>query len=408
MKFPYFTEGFEFARTPKIYFGAGKFNDLDKIISKTGKTVLIVTGTYSFKSSGKFDAITKSLQNKSVKYFHFSVKGEPSPDLIDNAVTEFKNKGIDVVLAVGGGSVMDTGKAISAMLPQNESVLNYLEGVGNGIEHNGVKIPFIAVPTTAGTGSEATKNAVLSKVGPDGFKKSLRHDNFVPDIAVIDPELMLSCPSTITAACGMDAFTQLLESYTSSKSTPLTDTLAHNGLIFLKDNLVSACTTGSNDVEVRAGMAYASLISGITLANAGLGIVHGLASAIGGFFNIPHGVICGTLIGPATKANIEKLKNYSNNNTLEKYANVGALLSIKDRNQLQMPFIRYNKDVDYYCNLLVKKIDEWTEKLKIPYLSDYGIKLSDIDKIICQTGNKNNPIKLGIDEIKKILLRRIK
>lgn len=389
---------FTFARIPKIYFGAGKFTGLDKIISEVGKTVLIVTGVHSFKSSGKWDVLIKALKDKSIKYFHFSVKGEPSPDSIDRAVSEFRRKDIDVVLAIGGGSAIDTGKAISAMLLQNTSVIDYLEGVGREISHNGIKVPFIAVPTTSGTGSEATKNAVLSRVGPDGFKRSLRHNNFVSDVAVVDPELMLSCPPGITAACGMDAFTQLLESYVSSQSTPLTDALVISGLEYLKDNLPLACSTGANDTKVRTAMAYASLISGIALANAGLGIVHGLASAIGGFFNIPHGVICGTLVGSVTEVTINRLKkgNDPENIALKKYAKIGRLLSGSG-----------SKDINYCCELLIKKIGEWAKILKIPVLSEYGIQISDINRIVEKTRNKNNPVKLDKNEIKKILLMRM-
>ena len=389
---------FTFARTPKIYFGPGKFNDLGKITGEIGRRIIVVTGAHSLKLSNRWDALVQSLQENSIEYFHFSVKGEPSPDLVDTAVSEFRDKKVDVILAIGGGSVIDTGKAISAMLTQDTSVMDYLEEVGRGMVHDGNKIPFIAVPTTAGTGSEVTKNAVLSRVGADGFKKSLRHDNFVPDIAVIDPELALSCPSHVTAASGMDAFTQLLESYVSTESTPLTDALACSGIECLKDNLLLACTTGRDNIEVRAGMAYAALLSGITLANAGLGIIHGLASAIGGLFDIPHGVICGTLVGAATKVNISNLKKQRNtdDSTLKKYAKVGAILSESD-----------SKDVDCCCELLVKRLEEWISYLGIPLLSEYGVGISDIDRIIEKTGSKNNPVRLNRDELRELLTSRI-
>ncbi|MFQ6105157.1 MAG: iron-containing alcohol dehydrogenase [Candidatus Glassbacteria bacterium] len=389
---------FEFTRTPEIRFAPGIYNDLGRIIGEFGSTVLVVTGESSLARAGKMDVLVKDFRNRSIDFFHLIVHGEPTPDLVDEAVSKFGKKQIDVVLSIGGGSAIDAGKAISAMLHKDSSVFDFLEGVGSGKEHDGVKVPFIAVPTTSGTGSEATKNAVLSRVGAGGFKRSLRHDNLVPDVAVIDPELMLSCPPDITAVCGMDAFTQLLESYVSTKSTPITDALSLSGLVHIKDNLLQACMTGANQIEVRAGMAYASLLSGITLANAGLGIVHGFASSIGGLFHIPHGIVCGTLMGPANDVTINAIKsgNEKSKLYLEKYAKVGALLSGCDP-----------KDIDLCCKRLIETIYEWTEKLEIPLLSDYGIRTSDIDRIIEETGNKNNPVKLDREGMKEILSRRI-
>jgi alcohol dehydrogenase class IV len=389
---------FNFARIPLIHFGAGTIRDLPSWIQKFGHRVIIVTGSKSFRESKKWEDLKKTLNARSIKWSSITVKGEPSPRLIDDTVHEFYNQHINVVLAIGGGSVLDAGKAISAMLPLREPVVNYLEGIGTGQEHPGTKIPFIALPTTAGTGSEATKNAVLRVVGKSGFKRSLRHENFVPDVAIIDPELMITCPPDITAACGMDAFTQLLESYLSTKSNPMTDALAWSGMEYVKNNLTSACTTGASDVKVRAGMAYASLISGITLANAGLGIVHGLASQIGGYFEIPHGTVCGTLVAAATRINIHTLrnKNDADKRALQKYAKVGALLSGRDIN-----------DINHCCDLLIEKLQEWTELLQLPLLSDYGIQISHIDKIVNSAGMKNNPVKLGKDQIESILLSRV-
>ncbi len=389
---------FNFVRLPQILFGEGTFQKLYEAIMGFGNTTLIVTGGESFRHTEKFDILVNQLVKHSIKVYDVSVKGEPSPDLIDKIVDAYRNKYIDVVVAIGGGSVLDAGKAISAMLMQNDSVLEYLEGVGSGKIHNGEKAPFIAVPTTSGTGSEATKNAVLSRVGKNGFKKSLRHDNFVPDIAVLDPILTISCPTHITAASGLDAFTQLLGGYLSTEASPMTDTMALSGLQFIKDCLVTVCTTGTKDVNVRAGMAYASLMSGIVLANAGLGIVHGFASPIGGYFDIPHGVVCGTLVGEAVKMNIKLLRQIGNKDNLflKKYAKVGALLS--EGNE---------EDVEESCNHLIAKLDEWTELLKIPRLGKYHITENDLDKIVEGTGNKNNPVKLTKDQMKQILRNRL-
>jgi alcohol dehydrogenase class IV len=380
-----------------IYFGAGVFSELDKLIRDAGGPVLLVTGSKSFKSSKQFGQLLNSLKSASMKIYHCATGGEPSPDTIDEIVGQHRDKNINLVCGIGGGSVLDTGKAVSAMLYQEHSVCEYLEGVGNK-SHDGRKVPYIAVPSTAGTGSEVTKNAVLSKTGEGGFKKSLRHDNFVPDIAVVDPELTITCPPALTAACGMDAFTQLLEAYVSTKSSPLTDALAFSGLMYIKDNLVEACGEGAASEETRAGMAYASLMSGIVLANAGLGTVHGFASPIGGLHNIPHGIVCGTLVGETTLATIRKLRSIYGlgHEALAKYANIGRLLSGKK-----------SDDVELNLALLVQRIDTWIEQLQIPGLGTYGISGEDLGAIVERTGNKNNPVELDKDEMFTILVNRL-
>jgi len=389
---------FRFAHCPHMIFGSGSFGDLPDLAGGFGKRVLLVTGAHSLQETGKLDVLKEGLDKQSIDFLHLPVKGEPSPQLVDDAALEFRGSGIDLVMAVGGGSVVDAGKAISAMLLEGGSVMDYLEGVGTGAQYSGTKVPFIAVPTTAGTGSEATKNAVLSRVGPDGFKKSLRHDNFVPDMAVIDPELALPCPADITAACGMDALTQLLESYVSTGASPMTDALALSGLGHIKNNLVPASSSGAGDIEVRAGMAYASLLSGITLANAGLGVIHGFAAALGGHFPAPHGVVCGTLLGEATRANIGWLlkEKGTEDESLRRYAKAGAVLAGRETG-----------DIAGDCELLMETIDEWTRILDLPLLGEYGVGTSDIDGILEETGLKNNPATLGKEEMRIIIESRI-
>jgi alcohol dehydrogenase len=389
---------FSFARIPRIEFGAGKYALLPDAIAPYGKRALIITGGSSLKKSGRLDLLLKDLKDKGVACHVETVDNEPSPDLIDDISVKYRHQDIPVVVAAGGGSVMDAGKAISAMLRVEKPVESFLDGISIDV-HPGVKVPFISVPTTSGTGSEATKNAVLLKIGPDGYKRSLRHDNFIPDVALIDPELMLTCPSPITAACGMDAFVQLLESYVSIKPTPMTDGLALSGMEAVARSLVSACTDGAGDTGVRSDLAYGALISGITLANAGLGIIHGFASSIGGFFNIPHGVVCGTLLAPATKMNIEVLKKTDPDGIqMMKHARVGAILSGLSFDGSQ---------ADEFCERLIDALYSWTENLGMPLLREYGVKESDIEKIVAATEAKNNAAALTKDEITKILKDRI-
>ncbi len=382
---------FDFNSTPKIIFGSGKLKLLPGILEEFGNTVLLVTGQRSFTQSEHWDKLLLRFESARVHWNHFIVQGEPSPEVIDECTATSRSSAIDAVVAIGGGSVLDAGKAVSAMLKQPGSVIDYLEGVGTK-SPTGNKVPFIAVPTTSGTGSEATKNAVISKVGKGGFKKSLRHDNYVPDIALVDPELTVSCPASVTAASGMDAFTQLLESYVSTNANPVTDALAIQGVRKVRDGLERAVKNG-NDLQARENMALAALLSGITLANAGLGTVHGFASSIGGIFDIPHGLVCARLMGPVNKLTIEKLRASKDGaEGLYRYARIGKLFSENK-----------NKTDEYYIDTLLNVIENWTTSLGLKGLSEYGIKKSDLPEIAAKTGNKYNPVPLSQDELTEAL-----
>lgn len=391
---------FNVASIPHISFGAGMLSKLHELVPKHGNRVLILTGGSSLEQSGKWKEITSALKQRSITFYHERVSSEPSPELIDHISGEYREKELHVIVGIGGGSVTDAGKAVSAMITKTDSIKNYLEGVGTK-QHDGQKLPYIAMPTTSGTGSEATKNAVISQIGPDGFKKSLRHDNFIPDHAIIDPELMVSCPASISAACGMDAFTQLLEAYVSTNANPMTDALALSGIREMKDAIVPACGNGASNVNLRAKMAYGSLMSGITLANAGLGIIHGLASPIGGLFDIPHGVVCGTLLAEATKMNVEKLKQKKSAGkvALKKHAMIGALIEGKDHDS--------DIDVVKYCEVLVNTLESWSSQLNIERLGKFGITENDVETIANQAGLKNNPVPLSKEDIEGLLMRRI-
>lgn len=387
---------FQMASTPSLQVGAGKVSVLPKLISAYGKQVLLITGARSFQAAAYRGPLLQSLEEAGHHVHQYVIGGEPSPQLIDTAVAQFAAPMPDVVVAIGGGSVLDAGKAISAMLPLQEPVKDYLEGVGIHAAHPGVKVPFIAIPTTAGTGSEATKNAVISEPGANGFKKSLRHEAFVPEVAILDPTLTLSCPPAVTAASGMDAFTQLLESYLSKAANPLTDALAFEGLRRMAASLYRAYTQG-DDVLARADVALAAYLSGVTLANAGLGLVHGMAGPIGGLFPVPHGAVCSTLMAPANIVTVRKLRaadTESAQHALVKYAMVGQLFCKET-----------GKPEAYYVDALLDTIQRWTADMKIPSLTQLGITREDFDKIVAASDAKNNPIGMRDEEMWEVLER---
>ncbi len=387
-------EQFKFGQIPEILYGIGTRNRIASIASKYGENVLLITGKTTLSVNSAAIEIYDSLQNEGFSIDHIIIGREPQPEDINLTVLNLKEAGIEVVIGIGGGSVIDAAKAISAMITVGGDISDYLEGVGTK-EHPGTKIPFIAIPTTAGTGSEATKNAVITKPGEKGFKRSLRHDKFVPDYAVVDPELMLSCPPNITAASGMDAFTQLVESYLSNQSSPLTDALALDGIERIIRSLETAVKDGSN-LDARSDIAYAALLSGITLANAGLGVIHGFAQPLGSLFSVPHGIVCGTLMGAANRATLQKLlMTYTNVPAINKYAKLGDMVVGQSGSNETMArsFIWY--------------IDELTERLKLPRLSEFGIYEQNLDTIVLQTSLKNNPADLTKEELKSILKERI-
>ena len=386
---------FQFSRLPLISFGPGKIKLLPGLIKRYGSAIILITDQKSFMGTSCSGELLDSLRRLQIRYHHFPVSGEPSAEVIDSAVSKYMDESVDTVVSIGGGSVLDAGKAISAMLYKKESVIEFLEGVGT-IEHPGTKLPFIALPTTSGTGSEATKNAVISRVGENGFKKSLRHDNLVPDIAIIDPELTLSCPKDITSASGMDCFTQLTESYLSEKGNEYTEALAWQGLREIKSSLLQSYQQG-NDIKARSGMSFAALTSGICLANAGLGVVHGFASSIGGMFNVPHGVICGTLMAEANAVTLRVLrKNSGNPEALSKYVRMGRFFLESD-----------GKSDNYYINGFVDFLRNLTFQLQLPGLNRYGIEEKDIEKICRVTELKNNPAKLSQDDLTEIIRERL-
>ncbi|OAI16025.1 alcohol dehydrogenase [Methylomonas koyamae] len=392
---------FYIARLPRILFGRGRLNEAPALIAGYGRKALLVTGKQSFFGTLRWQSFTEALAGQGVDWRHCTVSGEPSPQLVDDTVSRFRNENIEIVVAIGGGSVLDAAKAIAGLLPSGDSVMDYLEGVGRNKTYRGPSTPFIAVPTTAGTGSEATKNSVLSVQGPDGFKKSFRDECLVPEYAILDPDLLATCSSALIAADGMDALTQLLESYVSAKANPFTDALAWSGMAAVKSGFFPAWRGEEPQAgEGRAAMAYAALLSGITLAQVGLGSVHGLASPLGAFFPIPHGVVCGTLVAAATEVNIRAMQaREPANPALAKYAQVGRLLSGEN-----------GLDDQQSRDALIALLAEWSDTLQLERLAAYGIAESDFPLIVANargSSMQTNPIVLTDAEIEEVLARRV-
>jgi len=387
---------FGLLRTPKIYCGTGEINRLPALLKDRCKRALVLTGSKSHENNKAIVELINNLEKEKIILDFERIVHEPSPGDIDGITNKYRDLDLQVVVAVGGGSVLDAGKAVSAMLPLNEPVKDYLEGIGTRF-HPGIKVFFVAVPTTAGTGSECTANAVLSGTeGGVAFKRSLRHENLVPDVAFVDALFSVSCPKATTAASGMDALTQLIESYLSVKSGPVTDALALEGIVQIHHNLVKAWENGEN-INARSGMAYAAMLSGITLANAGLGLVHGFASSVGASFEIPHGVVCGTMLSVVNRNNIRSvLSDSEKDNLAKKYVFLGKIFSGIE-----------TREKEWYLRFTADYLDELTARLEIPRLGKFGVTTADLEKIAGITDHKSNPVRFQKEQLVEMLRERL-
>jgi len=391
----YMISSFSLKLPQHIIFGPGKLSELGKNIARFGSHPLLVVGQRWFLESDHYNSIQRMFSQLRLQVQTVHIGSEPSPEMINTIVAHPSYQDVDLVIAIGGGSTLDGGKAISVMLAEKGDLTRFLEGVGT-VTPSGRKLPFIAIPTTSGTGSEATSNAVLSSVGTQGFKSSLRHDNFIPNLALVDPTLTLSCPQQLTVACGMDCFTQLVEGFLSTNSSSITDAFAIEGLNALERSLRLVCDDGNN-LAARSDLAYATLLSGIVLCNSGLGTVHGFASVIGGLFAIPHGVICGTLMAPANKQTLKSLRAIGNPHpALDKYARLGKVFCDQK-----------NKKDTWYQDYFIEELEKIANELRIPKLNAYGLTPADIKNIVDKTGNKYNPVELTKVDLTNILRSRI-
>lgn len=363
----------------KLIFGNGEIHQLANLL-QAYQSVLILTGKH-FIATQSWALIETKLHQGNINFSHDIISGEPTPQVIDSLTEVARLKQVDVVVAIGGGSVLDAGKAVAAMLCHSGSVIEYLEGIGTKTPQ-GHTLPLIAVPTTAGTGSEATKNAVIGRRGADPFKKSLRHDAYVPHLAIIDPELAVGTPKSVTLACSMDSFCQLLESLVSTQATPLTHALAIQGIglfaegsrLFREDLYGTAI-----EQELRGKLALAAYLSGLSLANAGLGTVHGIAGPLGAVCNIPHGAACGILLAPVFKRLLEK-------STIENFTLARKIL--------------FGEALDDLA--AIAEFEQWAKPLG--QLTDHGLDELGIDTVVAHADNKNSPVALDKAEMKQLLL----
>lgn len=313
---------FEFATAGRILFGPGVVSDLGPAVARMGSRVFVVTG----RDPGRHEALLSSLRSHSTAVTSFPVPGEPSVALVEGAVEELRRLKADCVVGIGGGSALDTAKAVAALALSPAPVSDHLEVVGKGLPLTTPALPLFAVPTTAGTGSEVTRNAVLS-VPEKGVKVSLRGPSLLPVCALVDPDLAQGLPPRVTAETGMDALTQCIEAYVSSRAHPLSDGFALEGIALASRHLGPVFRDGGLR-EAREGMALAALLSGLALASSGLGAVHGFAAPIGGRFPVSHGAVCAALLAPVIEVTVRGARARGTAaGTLERYRRVACILT---------------------------------------------------------------------------------
>jgi alcohol dehydrogenase class IV len=380
----------EFYTPGKIIFGPGGLSQVGVEAKRLGNKVLVVLGKSAMRKSGALDRLTHLLKKNNLKYIIYeNIPSDPTVETVDTG-TSFARKGsCNLVIALGGGSVLDTGKAISAMVTNEGSVADYQEIEGKGRKFQYKPIPFIAIPTTSGTGSEATKNAVITNT-KFSLKKSIRDPMLIPEVALVDPELTLSLPPCITAVCGGDALTQCIESYLGKKSQEITDALALHAIGLIGKNLVKVVKDGKN-LEARKNMAMAALLSGLCLSNSGLGAAHALSHPLGVYYKIPHGLSCAVLLPYVMEYNLPVVTK-----KLAKIAqSLGEDLSLLSETEA--------------AQKAVEKIKEMLSAVGIKEnLSEWKIKEKDFSQLIkgAKGGSlNNNPLDASDEDLFELLYK---
>jgi alcohol dehydrogenase class IV len=382
---------FEFVTATKIIFGAGTLREAGAMAKASGKRALVVTG----RNANRAGPLLEILREAGVGAAAFSVAGEPELSTIEQGTALAKKEKCGMVIGFGGGSALDAAKTVAAMLANDGGLLDYLEIIGRGQALTNPSAPFIAIPTTAGTGSEVTRNAVLAS--PEHkLKVSLRSPLMLARVAIVDPELTCDLPPALTASTGLDALTQLIEPFVCSRANPMTDGLCVEGIRRAARSLRVAFADGKNK-PAREDMAVASLFGGLALANAGLGAVHGFAGPIGGSFPAPHGAICAVLLPHVMSANIRTLRQRApDSEALRRYDQVARLLA---------------GGVPATADTGVEWIRQLVADLQIPRLGSYGIKSEHVaglvEKAAHASSMKANPIVLSHEELADTLQRAL-
>jgi alcohol dehydrogenase class IV len=382
---------FELATAGRILFGPGTLKELEPIAADLGRRALIVRGRNPDRAR-HLEAIVRAAN---INYSLFEVHGEPTIERIEAGVKQAREIEADMVIGFGGGSVIDSAKAIAALATNPGSILEYLEVIGKGKQIALASVPCIAIPTTAGTGAEVTRNAVLASPAHK-VKVSLRSPYLLPRLAVVDPMLTCDLSRSVTASTGLDALTQLIEPYVCVRSNPVTDGFCVEGLKRVARSFRSAFEDG-HDIPARENMALASLFGGLSLANAGLGGVHGFASPIGGMFDAPHGAICAALLPHVMEINIRALQERARESAvLSRYDTIATLLTGSGKATSE-DGIRWVHDL---C-----------KDLRIPGLRTYGVSASDVPVVVKQAAKassmKANPIQLTTEELTEVLEQAI-
>jgi alcohol dehydrogenase class IV len=380
---------FEFATAGRILFGPGMIRQTAPLAAGFGRRPLLVTGG----TPARAGSLRETLEAEGLEVQVFSIPGEPTVDLIRAALAAAEDAGTDLVIGFGGGSALDGAKAVAALLANGGDPLDYLEVIGRGRPLARRSVPVIAIPTTAGTGSEVTRNAVLAS--PEhGVKVSLRSPLMLPQVALVDPELTHGLPPAITASTGLDALTQLIEPFLCNWPNPVVDALCREGIPLSARSLRRACRP-PEDPAARIDLALASMWGGLALANARLGAVHGLAAPLGGRFAAPHGAVCARLLPAALAVNLRALRERdSTSPVLSRFVELGRLLT-------GLP--------DTTDDDVIAWLGELVADLAIPPLRTHGLSPADfpgiVDRARVASSMQGNPVALTPDEIQEILER---